>query len=54
MLRRIIRKGIRAFAAGREPDCIRSETSGRISTYCQGSIVRVPQRTNRNDELVLG
>jgi nitrite reductase/ring-hydroxylating ferredoxin subunit len=53
MLRRIIRKGIRAVAAGREPDCIRGETSGRISTYCQDSVVRVPQRANRNDELVL-
>jgi len=53
MLRRVVRNGIRAVATGREPNPVRGEAQGPISTYCQDSVVRVPRRANRNDELVL-
>ena len=53
MLRSIIRKEIRDGAGSREPKYIRGKADGRIPTYCQDSVVRVPQHANRNDELVL-
>jgi hypothetical protein len=53
MLRRIVRKGIRAVVAEQESNHARGEALGPISTYCQDSVVHVPQRANRNDELVL-
>ncbi|MEJ0069018.1 MAG: hypothetical protein WDO24_10135 [Pseudomonadota bacterium] len=53
MLRRIIRKGIRAVAAGDEPDCVRGAPGGIIPTYCQDSVVRVPARADRDDDTVL-
>ena len=43
MLRRMVRKGIRAVAAGREPDCLRGASWDAISTYCSDSVVRVPR-----------
>jgi hypothetical protein len=53
MLRRIIRKGIRAVATGAEPDCVRGAPGKTISTYCQDSVVRVPARADRDDDTVL-
>ncbi len=53
MLRRIIRKGIRAVAAGAGPDCVRGAPGETISTYCQDSVVRVPARADRDDDTVL-
>jgi hypothetical protein len=53
MLRRMIREGIRAVAAGREPKCVRGAPERTISTYCQDSVVRVPARVDRDDETVL-
>jgi hypothetical protein len=53
MLRRMVRKGIRAVGNGREPDCVRGAPGTVISTYCSDSVVRVPRRTGRNDEIVL-
>ncbi len=53
MLRRIIRKGIRAVAAGLEPDCVRGGAGSTISTYCQDSVVCVPARADRDDDTVL-
>lgn len=53
ILRRIVRTGIRSVASGREPNHRRGSTNDPISTYCQDSVVRVPRRGNRNDELVL-
>ncbi|MBI3516958.1 MAG: aromatic ring-hydroxylating dioxygenase subunit alpha [Proteobacteria bacterium] len=53
MLRRIVRKGIRAVADGQEPDCVRGAPGTVISTNCQDSVVRVPARTERDDEIAL-
>ena len=53
MLRRIIRKGIRAVAAGKEPDCVRGAPGKTISTYCQDSVVTVPARADGEDEILL-
>ena len=53
MLRRIIRKGIRAVAAGEEPDCVRGAPGKTISTYCQDSVVTVPARAGGEDEILL-
>ena len=53
MLRRMVRKGIRAVGNGREPDCARGAPGTVISTYCSDSVVRVPRRSGRNDEIVL-
>jgi hypothetical protein len=53
MLRRMVRKGIRDVGDGREPDCLRGASGRVISTYCSDSVVRVPRRTGRNDEIVL-
>ena len=38
---------------GREPDCLRGASGKVISTYCSDSVVRVPRRTGRNDQIVL-
>jgi hypothetical protein len=53
MLRRMVRKGIRAVRDGADPDCLRGAPGKMISTYCSDSVVRVPRRTGRNDETVL-
>ena len=53
MLRRIVRKGIRAVAAGAEPDAVRGAPGTVISTYCHDSVVRVPARAERDDATVL-
>lgn len=53
ILRRLVRNGIRAVAAGREPDCVRGAPGRVIPTYCNDSVVRVPVRAGQNDETVL-
>jgi hypothetical protein len=53
LLRGIVRKGIRAVAAGKEPDGERGADGYVIPTYCQDSVVRVPAMTMRNDDTVL-
>lgn len=53
MLRGMVRKGVRAVVDGQEPDCMRGAPGRVISTYCSDSVVRVPRRTGRNDEIVL-
>jgi nitrite reductase/ring-hydroxylating ferredoxin subunit len=53
MLRRILRKGMRAVAAGQEPDCVRGSPGRVISTYCGDSVVRAPVRAGRSDEILL-
>jgi nitrite reductase/ring-hydroxylating ferredoxin subunit len=53
MLRRLIRAGQRAVAAGQEPQCVRGAPGSVISTYCQDSVVRVPVRPDLDDEIVL-
>jgi hypothetical protein len=52
MLRRIIRKGVRAVAAGEEPDCVRGAAGVPISTYCQDTVVRAARRADRSDEIL--
>jgi hypothetical protein len=52
MLRRIIRRGVRAVAAGQEFDCVSGVEGAPISTYCQDSVVRVPQRAGRDDTIL--
>jgi len=53
MLRRMVRKGIRAVGDGREPDCVRGAPGTVISTYCSDSVVHATRRSGRNDEIVL-
>jgi nitrite reductase/ring-hydroxylating ferredoxin subunit len=52
MLRRIVREGVRAVAAGEEPDCVRGAANAPISTYCQDSVVRAAPRAGRSDEIL--
>jgi stringent starvation protein B len=49
----MVRKGIRAVDGGQEPDCVRGAPGRVISTYCSDSVVRVPRRAGRNDEIIL-
>jgi phenylpropionate dioxygenase-like ring-hydroxylating dioxygenase large terminal subunit len=53
MLRSILRKGIRAVAAGREPDCVRGEVGRTIPTYCNDSVLHAPRRRGGDDEILL-
>jgi nitrite reductase/ring-hydroxylating ferredoxin subunit len=52
MLRRIIRRSVRAVAAGEEPDGARGASDTPISTYCQDSVIRKVQRADANDEII--
>jgi len=53
MLRRLVRRGIRAVAAGQEPHCVRGGVGRVIPTYCNDSVVRAPQRAGRGDAILL-
>ena len=53
MLRRLVRKRIRAVAAGQEPHCVRGAAGQAIPTYCNDSVVRAPQRASRDDKIML-
>ena len=43
MLRKIVRDGIRAVAAGRDPRELRREPGPPIVTYAQDTVLRVPR-----------
>jgi nitrite reductase/ring-hydroxylating ferredoxin subunit len=43
MLRRIVRDGIRAVAAGRDPRCLLRAPGPPIATACQDTVLRVPR-----------
>ena len=53
MLRGIVRTGIRAVAAGHEPDCVRGAPARVISTYCNDSVIHAPRHSGRSDDLLL-
>ena len=51
MMRRMIREGQQAVAAGREPRCVRAlADGGAIPTFCNDSVVRVPPTPGVDDE----
>jgi hypothetical protein len=53
MMRRLIREGQEAVAAGREPKAVRGSAGRIISTYCTDTVVRVPKRDGVDDEQTL-
>jgi phenylpropionate dioxygenase-like ring-hydroxylating dioxygenase large terminal subunit len=46
MLRRIVRDGIRAVAAGRDPKELQRAPAGPITTYTQDTVLRVPREAD--------
>ena len=53
MMRRLIREGQEAVAAGREPKAVRGAAGRIISTYCTDTVIRVPNRDGVDDQQTL-